>query len=1146
MRHLRPGLLPTVLPALVLFSLSCEEVDVTAVDAASVVLQPELQTFSVGELRQFTARVEDAAGHELRGRTTAWSVSNPTVAEVDDQGRVTGLAPGEARVRAQVEGVAGEATVVITPKPVETVEVQPATATIAHDGAVQLEVTLRAADGSVITGRPIAFASENTAVATVDPTGLVRAAGEGTARITATAEGKVGAASVIVGPAPVARVDVAPASSSILVGEVVSLSATTRAADGGVLTGRAVAWRTSDAAVATVDAAGNVTGTGAGGATITATSEGVDGTAAVTVTVQPVARVTVSPAASSLLVGQTATLTATLEAADGTPLGGRAVAWSSADPGVATVAAGNGATATVTAVGAGSTTITAVSEGVSGTATVGVAEPVASVTVTPPSANLAPGGTQTFQAELRSASGTVITGRNIVWTSSDPNVFALSATSGASVGGNAGAAGSATITATSEGVSGSATVGVAEPVASVTVTPPNASLAPGGTQTFQAELRSASGAVITGRTIAWTSSDPNVFALAATSGASVSGTAGTSGSATVTATSEGVSGGAGVTVTLNVGSVTIAPNPPPDLLPGQRADLTATVRAANGTVLTDRPVTWTVDPAALSIGTSGSMNDRARITALAPTCTGESCTTTVTAAADGTNAQVQVRVLKAVATIAVSPQAPMVSAGGTVALTATLRAADGTVLTGRALTWSSLTPALATVDPATGVVTAASDPSCAAGSETCAATIRATAPNDAGTGSDDVRQDVSVHVRKRVATVTVTPPSSSIAEGGAQQLTATVRAADGTVLTQRPTSWSAAPQGVVTLTPATGATTTATGVAAGTATVTATAEGVSGNAQVTVVPRVASVTVVPNAVTLAPGAPQTFTAELRDTSGGLLTGRPVSWSSSDQAVFNLSSSAGPSVAGVAGSDGTATVTATAEGVSGTATVTVLTPVATVTVVPQTADLAPGDVQTFTAELRAANGTQLTGRTVTWHTTDANVFALSATAGESVGGAAVGTGSATVVATSEGRVGTATVSVSAVVHSVTIVPNAVTLTPNAAQSFTAELRDINGNLVTGQAIDWDSNNTSVFALSTTSGPTVSGTALGVGVATITATAAGVSGTASVTVTPVPAPPPVPEPVLGVANAVVDGAPAPPSRGRPVRPIAGRSGAGGPAR
>src|SRR5690606_36458959 len=294
--------LPAALPI-------CEEVDVTAVDPAEVVLEPVSETLRVGESRQFTAHVVDASGNELRGRTVSWSVSNTSVASVDAEGRVTGVAPGEARVIAQVEGVTGEASVVIMPRPVETVEVQPATIPLRPGGTAQLQVTLRAADGGEITGRTITYASENNGIATVDAAGLVRAVAEGTTRVSATAEGKTGFATVNVGPEPVARVDVAPPTSDIFVGERVTLSATTRAADGAVLTGRTVTWRTSDAAIATVDASGNVTGTGAGNATITATSEGVDGTATVTVALKPVAKVTVSPATSSLGVGGTATLT---------------------------------------------------------------------------------------------------------------------------------------------------------------------------------------------------------------------------------------------------------------------------------------------------------------------------------------------------------------------------------------------------------------------------------------------------------------------------------------------------------------------------------------------------------------------------------------------------------------------------------------------------------------------------------------------------------------------------------------------------------------------------------------------------------------------------------------------------------------------
>ena len=91
-----------------------------------------------------------------------------------------------------------------------------------------------------------------------------------------------------------------------------------------------------------------------------------------TVTTVPVASVTVSPATASIQVGQTVQLTATPRDASGNPLSGRAIAWASSAPGVATVSG----TGLVTGVAAGSATITATSEGQSGTATVTVTAPL--------------------------------------------------------------------------------------------------------------------------------------------------------------------------------------------------------------------------------------------------------------------------------------------------------------------------------------------------------------------------------------------------------------------------------------------------------------------------------------------------------------------------------------------------------------------------------------------------------------------------------------------------------------------------------------------------------------------------------------------------------------------------------------------------
>jgi len=175
-------------------------------------------------------------------------------------------------------------------------------------------------------------------------------------------------------PAPVASVTVFPNAPSMVVGTALQLSAITRDALGNTLAGRAVAWRSSAEAVATVNATGLVTGVSAGGpVTITATSEGQPGTAQVIVTAPPpVASVTVSPGRPNIFVGTVVLLSATTTDAQGNTLSGRAISWSSSAEAVATV----DATGLVTGVSAGGpVAITATSEGQTGTAQVRVTAP---------------------------------------------------------------------------------------------------------------------------------------------------------------------------------------------------------------------------------------------------------------------------------------------------------------------------------------------------------------------------------------------------------------------------------------------------------------------------------------------------------------------------------------------------------------------------------------------------------------------------------------------------------------------------------------------------------------------------------------------------------------------------------------------------
>ncbi len=141
------------------------------------------------------------------------------------------------------------------------------------------------------------------------------------------------------------------------------------------------------------------------------------------------------------------------------------------------------------------------------------------------------------------ASGNVLVGRTVTWQSSTTTVATVSATGVLTTV----AVGTSTITATSEGQSGGALLTVTPvPVATVTVTLAASSIILGtvGDQAT-AVLKDASGNVLLGRTVTWQSSN---LTVAAVSGTGVITTAAV-GTSTITATSEGQSGGALLTVT---------------------------------------------------------------------------------------------------------------------------------------------------------------------------------------------------------------------------------------------------------------------------------------------------------------------------------------------------------------------------------------------------------------------------------------------------------------------------------------------------------------------------------------------------------------------------------------------------------------------
>jgi outer membrane protein OmpA-like peptidoglycan-associated protein len=218
------------------------------------------------------------------------------------------------------------------------IAVNPGTATLASLRATtQFSAIAHDQKGRPMAGKVFSWRSSNPAVATVSNTGLVTATGDGSATISAVAEGVTGSANVMVSRTA-AAVAVAPTSVNLTaLGATQPLTASARDQGNSPLTGVSYTWTSSNPAVATVSPSGLVTAAGNGTANITLASAGRTATASVTVA-QMTASINVTPSTSSLTAAAaTSQLAAQALDANGRPINGKTFTWTSDAAGVATV-----------------------------------------------------------------------------------------------------------------------------------------------------------------------------------------------------------------------------------------------------------------------------------------------------------------------------------------------------------------------------------------------------------------------------------------------------------------------------------------------------------------------------------------------------------------------------------------------------------------------------------------------------------------------------------------------------------------------------------------------------------------------------------------------------------------------------------------
>jgi hypothetical protein len=340
-----------------------------------------------------------------------------------------------------------------------------------------------------------------------------------------------------------------------------------------------------------------------------------------------------------------------------------------------------------------------------------------------------------------------------------------------------------------------------------------------------------------------------------------------------------------------------------------------------------------------------------------------------------------------------------------------------------------------------------------------------------------------------LASIVLTPTPVSLAAGGTQQYTAVGRDVAGNAVAITP-SWSVIAGGGSV--GASGLFTAGTTAGTFANTVQVSSGGIAATATVNVTAgALATMVLTPSPTTLAPGGTQQFTVVGRDANGNVVAVTPA-WSVT--AGGGSVDATGLFTAGASSGTFANTVRATSGTIVATATVTVTAgTLATITVTPNPANLAPGAVQQFTAVGRDAAG-NVVALTPTWSVVAGG--GSIASDGRFTAGNTAGTFANTVQAGSGGIVGSATVNVTTgSLTTIVVTPNPATLSPGNVQQFTATGRDANGNTVAITPVWSVTNGGGSIA---TDGRFTAGNTAGTFTNTVRATSGTISGSATVDV------------------------------------------------
>lgn len=1116
-------------------------VTVTPATLVALTLQPDQTTLVAGRSEQLRAMASYLDGSTVEVTSYASWLSNNSAASVSSSGVVRGNTKGQATVTATYLGVSATAQITVTDAELVAITVSAAQTSTPVGETIQLSAAASYSDGTTLPAtNTVKWSVDNLGTATVSSSGLVTGRNPGQVVVTAQLEGRAGNISLDIVDAVVTGVTLSPAAVSLPKGTSATLEALAQYSDGTSRpVGAGATWSSNQTAIATVSG-GVVRAVGSGATLVRLGFQGFTASVEVTVTDAIPTALTVNAAASSAPKGAHVQFTAVVTYSDGTSGPVNNATWSSLTPNTASVSGAGLALA----LAQGTATIRGSYAGLSNTASFEVTPAtISELLVSPTTATTPVGMTVNFTATAVLTDGTTTPANAVTWSSSDALVASVAG--GVATGHKPG---KVTIRAATSGVSATADLEVTQAVvSSVAITPTSASVALGGTLTFNATATYTDGTLRSVNN--FSSSNTNVLAV---SSAGVVTTRAV-GTANVTASFGGKSAVAAVTVTdAVVTSVTVSPDPA-SVPVGQKVTLQASAVYSNGhTVDVTNAASWASQAPAVATVQSGV------ITGVA---VGDG---TITATYQGKVGKADVKVTPAVVErVAIEADVTAIPLGRTTQLRARAYYSDGTstlvtstaqwqrrtgnsvsvaaglvtalrtgestitatfdgkespavaiTVTAAVITGLSVSPLKESVivgntvnfaataiysDNTSQLVTSSATWTTSDGkfASISAGTARGIAPGEVTITAGYQGQTATATLAVVAATVTrvdVTGKETSLPAGRSLQLSATAVYNNGTsVDVTKDAAWRSGNTTVLTV--ESGANGGAVkGIRGGTTKVYAAFASVEGNLDVTVTSAVLeSIRTVPASLALVEklSGDLELRASYSDGSTQNVTSS-ATWTSENTTVATLT---GPGKV-LAGTSGTTNVVASFSGLSVKAPVTVSKPTAVrLQVTPTTVSLPAGTNTPVSVTVHWSNDTSSDATSlVTWTSTDALVATVSSNKATIQAGSKQGT--ATLTAAYSGLTATSVVTVtSPTLRQLVIDPATATVTVN----LRTQLRAI-GTLTDNTTVDltsttkWSSSNTAVASVPQAG--LVSGVAAGT--ATITGDYQGTIATATVTV------------------------------------------------